>query len=156
MVKLSDFGVYKRVRFNDSLMPEIRQEDRGLQKTTYVAPETFDFDGTNTEVFTPQTDCWSVGCIIYRLLTGETPFRSPRDIYTFTEMGTNLRGILSRRGISNIGISFISQLLQRDPRNRLTAGAALQDSWARASSEKLSERLKLKLYGTRPSPMDLQ
>lgn len=153
MVKLSDFGVYKRVRFNDSLMPEIRQEDRGLQNITYVAPETFDFDGTNTEVFTPQADCWSAACIIYRLLTGDAPFRSPRDIYTFTEMGTYLRDPLSRRGISSVGISFISQLLQRDPRNRLTAEAALQDSWARVSSEKISERLKLKFYDT---PMDLQ
>lgn len=151
-VKLSDFGLYKRIRFNDSLLPETRQEDRGLQDTTYMAPETFEFDGNNTEVFTPATDCWSVGCIIYRLLAGAAPFRSPRDIIIFTEMGISLKDVLLQRGIESIGISFISQLLQRDPHDRLTATTALQHPWLQVSSDRLSGGLKDKLYDTLQDP----
>jgi len=154
-VKLSDFGVYKRVRFNDSLMPEIKQEDRGLHATTYMAPEAFEFDGKNPEVFTPKTDCWSVGCIIYRLLTGENPFRSPRDTITFTKFGINLGDKPYPTGIGDLGISFISQLLQRDPGYRSTAKDALQHSWTRVSSEKPSEGLKQRLYGTHRNPIDV-
>jgi len=151
-VKLSDFGVYKRVRFNESLLPETRQEDHGLQDTTYMAPETFEFDGKNTEIFTPAADFWSVGCIIYRLLAGVAPFRSPRDIITFTEMSTNLRDVLLQRGIESIGISFISQLLQRDPHDRLTATTALQHPWPQVSSDRLSGGLKDRLYDTLQDP----
>ena len=114
-----------------------------------MAPETFEFGGKNTDIFTPATDCWAVACIIYRLLTGEALFRSPRDIITFTKVGTHLRDILLKRGIGSIGISFISELLQRDPRNRMTAKTALQHPWAQVSSETPSERLKQKLNDTR-------
>ena len=144
--------MYKRVRFNDSLIPEIRQEDRGLQDTTYMAPETFEFDGKNTEIFTKATDCWSVGCIIYRLLTGVAPFRSPRDIITFTEMDTNLKGVLLQRGIDDVGISFLSGLLERDPQKRLKAIDALKHHWPQVSSDRLSRELKHRLSDTHQDP----
>lgn len=136
-------------------MPDSRQEDRGFQASTYMAPETFEFEGKNTEIFTPATDCWSVACIIYRLLTGEATFHSPRDIITFSKFSPNLGDKLYNRGIGILGTSFISQLLQRDPRKRLTAEGALHHSWTRVSSEKPSEGLKRRLYGTRPNLMDL-
>lgn len=122
--------------------------DRGLEDTTYRAPETFEFDGGNTEIFTKAADCWSVGCIIYRLLTGVAPFRTTRDIIKFTEMSTEMRSLLVEKGINDDGISFFSGLLQKCPPKRLKASDALNHHWSQVSSDMLSGRLKDSLSDT--------
>jgi YVTN family beta-propeller protein len=67
-VYLSDFGLTKRV-----------SSDSGLTATgqfvgtlDYAAPEQFEGGA-----LTPQTDVYSLGCVLYECLTGEVPF--PRD-----------------------------------------------------------------------------
>jgi 3-phosphoinositide dependent protein kinase-1 len=44
----------------------------------YVSPEML----SDNRCF-PSSDLWALGCIIYRMLTGEYPFAGPNDYMTF-------------------------------------------------------------------------
>ena len=91
----------------------------------YIAPEVIDKD------YNEKCDVWSIGCILYALLTGCAPFGGENDqeILAKVKKGVYSVETLHDAGVSQSGIDFIKRLLTKDPEMRVSAELALQDEW---------------------------
>jgi calcium-dependent protein kinase len=96
----------------------------------YIAPEML--SGSYTKV----VDCWSLGVIMYMLLSGTPPFNGVnnneilRNVhsgeYTFRRKGF--------KKVSNSAKDLITRLLTKDPAYRITAQQAFMHPWIKDSS----------------------
>ncbi|XP_062116410.1 calcium-dependent protein kinase 10-like [Humulus lupulus] len=91
----------------------------------YMAPEVLKRN------YGPEVDIWSAGVVLYILLCGVPPF------WAETEQGVALailRGVIDFKRepwpqISESAKSLVRQMLEPDPRKRLTAQQVLEHSW---------------------------
>lgn len=109
----------------------------------YVAPEVI--RGKDTSVspdeyeerneYSSLVDMWSMGCLVYVILTGHLPFSgSTQDqLYKQIGRGSYHEGPLKDFRISEEARDFIDSLLQVDPNNRSTAAKALNHPWIKMS-----------------------
>jgi ankyrin repeat protein len=103
-----------------------------------MAPEIYKVGGfidANT-VDTLKYDCavdlWSLGCVIYKLLTGQIPFQlqnHSRELAWFCNGKCPFPVDPLAPRVSAEGILFIKNLLHPAPLERLTAKGGLQHSW---------------------------
>jgi len=131
-IKLVDFGFSQRVFGSNSLT-------RYYGTPGFVAPEII-----LHEPYDERADMWSVGVIIYVLLSGELPFSG---INKYQLYKNALEGKVEFKGSSWNNISqdaknLILGLLDKDPNTRLTAKQAISSSWFKKCSETL-ERIDL-------------
>uniref|UniRef100_A0A8C4U8Z6 Protein kinase domain-containing protein n=1 Tax=Falco tinnunculus TaxID=100819 RepID=A0A8C4U8Z6_FALTI len=92
----------------------------------FMAPEVVTFEPVGFS-----TDMWSVGVICYILLSGESPFQGDNDMETLSNV-TAAQWDFEEETFSEISQQakdFISQLLQKDPRCRLSSVQALLHPW---------------------------
>ncbi|GAA5795108.1 hypothetical protein HPULCUR_000460 [Helicostylum pulchrum] len=111
---LTDFGLSKQ--FYDGLSLEEQRADTFCGTAEYLAPEIL-----NGQPYSYQVDYWSMGTILFEMLTGITPFWAENrdDMY---------RRIRSDRlqfpdFIDIETADFIARLLKRDPNRRLGSGS---------------------------------
>lgn len=124
-IKLADFGVAHRIAETDHL-----QEVWGTPG--YLAPEVL-----RGEADSAAPDLWSVGVILYVLLSGERPFpypeADPNEEYETLESGGFERVDLSTsrawRRVSDGAKQLIRGLLDVDAQQRLTAEQVLEHGW---------------------------
>ncbi|XP_068023264.1 myosin light chain kinase, smooth muscle-like isoform X2 [Melanerpes formicivorus] len=116
----------------------------------FMAPEVVAFEPVD---FT--TDMWSVGVICYILLSGESPFQGDNDMETLSNI-TAAQWDFEEETFSEISEEakdFISQLLQKAPRRRLSSAGALLHPWLQhpqgPSSTKLLSKERMKQFLTR-------
>jgi len=111
-----------------------------------MAAEFYEFNG-DTQVFTDRVDSWSLGCILYRVITGADIFPNLLTMVKFFNSGQpNPREGLMAKGLSETGISFIESLLQEKPQHRLSATDALKHPWLEIEKgHRLSKSLEEKL-----------
>ncbi|RZC93214.1 hypothetical protein C5167_029191 [Papaver somniferum] len=91
----------------------------------YMAPEVLKRN------YGPEVDIWSAGVILYILLCGVPPF------WAETEQGVAhaiLRGVIDFKRdpwpkVSDSAKSLVKQMLEPDPKKRLTAQQVLEHSW---------------------------
>ncbi|KAK6333997.1 hypothetical protein TWF696_002508 [Orbilia brochopaga] len=138
VVKLSDFGLAKMIK-----------EDHEFNKTfcgtmLYLAPEVFP---TVVGVQHPVTrnikyhkenrryshvcDMWSLGCVVYTLLTGEPPFtgQNQEEIQQKIVGGRYDVNRLTRHGVSEAAIDLVKSFLITDPTKRMNEKDALRHPW---------------------------
>nr|AYV89281.1 death-associated kinase 1 isoform X2 [Tetranychus evansi] len=115
-LKLIDFGL-SRVVNTGSDIREI------LGTPEFVAPEII-----NYEPITLATDLWSVGVITYNLLSGASPFLGDTKQETFANI-TAVDYFFDSTHFSDLAQNFISNLLVKDGRKRLTVEQCLQHDW---------------------------
>lgn len=158
LVKLTDFGLAK-VQGNGTFMKTF------CGTLAYVAPEIIDgrytdnkknwgsSNNNNEEVggeadgiekhneYSSLVDMWSMGCLVYVILTGHLPFSgsTPQQLYKQIGHGSYHEGPLKDCRISDEARDFIDCLLQVDPSNRLTAEKALTHRWIKMGQEYDSE-----------------
>ncbi|XP_053944399.1 myosin light chain kinase, smooth muscle isoform X2 [Cuculus canorus] len=115
----------------------------------FMAPEVVAFEPVG---FT--TDMWSVGVICYILLSGESPFQGDNDMETLSNI-TAAQWDFEEETFSEISEQakdFISELLQKDPRHRLSSAGALLHPWLQQpqpSSSKALSKERIKQFLTR-------
>ncbi|OAC99340.1 hypothetical protein MUCCIDRAFT_119278, partial [Mucor lusitanicus CBS 277.49] len=110
---LTDFGLSKQ--FYDGLSLEEQRTDTFCGTAEYLAPEIL-----NEQPYSYEVDYWSMGTILFEMLTGITPFwaenrddmyrRIRQDPLQFPEF------------IDIETADFIARLLKRDPKRRLGSG----------------------------------
>lgn len=123
IVKVADFGLAKVV---DSLT---------FLKTmcgtpSYLAPEVV--TQTNEEGYSHLVDSWSVGVIVFCMLTSSTPFiedEAQRDMKIRIAERVIDWGTLDSAGVSDLAKDFVRQLLEHDPLKRLSLTAARAHPW---------------------------
>ena len=117
VVKLADFGLAKM--FSSS---ELKSKVGAYH---YIAPEIF--EGTYTQA----VDCWSVGVMIYMMLTGAPPFygKTPNEVYSSIKGGSYSMSQPIWENISPGAKELVQALLTKDPTKRITISKALDHTW---------------------------
>lgn len=139
-IRLIDFGLSQKYdRLHDS-------KEKEIGGTAYtLSPEIVSKSGP----YTKKSDVWSVGIIVWVLLSGDYPFLRNMDeledkdkkeklIQARHRFGITWKG----RGISDHAKEFVTSCLHRDPQNRWTASEALeflQETWIPALQEKATK-----------------
>ena len=82
-------------------------------------------------------DVWSIGVITYMLLTGTPPFRGENDHAVLAAVKAAKFVLTGPRWdhISDAAKDFVSSLLRKNPKHRLTADQALKHPWLRATED---------------------
>lgn len=121
-VKIIDFGLASRLDSNTPL-----KVMHGTPE--FVAPEVI-----NYEPVCLATDMWSIGVICYILLSGESPFQGNSDAETLA-LVTAAQWEFDEDSFDEIteeAKNFISSLLNKDTRRRMSCEEALAHSWMAA------------------------
>eukprot|EP00750_Incisomonas_marina_P011775 INCI16417.1.p1 GENE.INCI16417.1~~INCI16417.1.p1 ORF type:complete len:677 (-),score=116.79 INCI16417.1:2382-4412(-) len=115
LLKIVDFGVSKI--FNEH---EVLHQVIG--SASYMAPEVF--QGR----YSSKCDIWSVGVILYQMLSGKKPFANRMD----TQLNDASFSEPAWKVVSPSCIAFVKRLLTRDERRRPTAAGAMCDPWLKS------------------------
>lgn len=82
----------------------------------YVSPEML-----KDNVAMPASDIWALGCILFKMLTGEVPFSGTTDYMTFQIILERKLTFPTTVPLSDDAKDLIDKLLQVDPYQRLGA-----------------------------------
>lgn len=94
----------------------------------YVAPEVLNRD------YTSQCDLWSMGVIVFILLSGRMPFSGDsEEQIADIRKGRYMFKPVHWANVSKEGQDFTEALLELDPSKRLTAKSALEHHWLKQS-----------------------
>ena len=118
--ELADKYMYRKLHPEEAEIPEdftgeeTGPDSRGTFCGTalYVSPEMLE-----DSLALPSSDLWALGCIIYRMHTGQLPFEGPTEIATFDKILS--REIIWPADLNPDARDIIDKLLQVDPRKRL-------------------------------------
>ena len=129
-VKIADFGFAKKVHEERSLTTQCGTPG-------YVAPEIL--EGIP---YDQRADMWSVGVILYILLGGYPPFieSTQRDLFRKIRKGEYEFHEEYWGTVSSKAKDLISALLTVDPKQRLSAQEALENSWITGDGASLAKR----------------
>lgn len=119
-IKVIDFGLSRKFRAGEK---DIMSEGVGTIYT--MAPQVLQ------GIYTSQADLWSCGVIIYMLLTSHRPFHSKNRNRLVDKIMRAKYDMSEKRwaGISEEAMDIVQKLIMLDPKQRLTATAALQHFW---------------------------
>ncbi|EIW83460.1 kinase-like protein [Coniophora puteana RWD-64-598 SS2] len=123
VVKVADFGLAKVV---DS-MTRLKTM---CGTPSYLAPEVV--TQKNQEGYSHLVDAWSVGVIVFSMLTGQTPFiedESIQDIKVRIAERTIDWAILESVNTSKEALNFVQSLLQYFPKHRMSMSEAKEHPW---------------------------
>lgn len=130
LVKITDFGLAK-ISDNATFMKTF------CGTLAYVAPEVitgkYDLQQSQDSPvnYSNLVDIWSLGCLVYVLLTSHLPFngRTQTQMFQKIKSGEFHESPLNSYKVSEEGRDFLKCCLQVDPRLRLTAEEALKHPW---------------------------
>ena len=117
-IKLIDFGIAKQC-------PE-SGEYLSIQGTTvYSPPEVLCYEPTDSS-----RDMWSAGVFTYVMLSGQFPFDSEKESELMQQIVSgDIQFTEDFVDLSEHATEFITKLLKRERKSRLTADSALKHSW---------------------------
>jgi serine/threonine protein kinase len=121
-VKILDFGL-ARVAYGDS---NLTQSGVLVGTPAYMAPEQAR-GGSSTE---PRSDLFSLGCVLYRLCTGQLPFKGGDTLATLTALATTqpLRVNQLNPDVPPPLADLIARLLAKAPEQRPTSAQAVVEA----------------------------
>ncbi|XP_055900406.1 myosin light chain kinase 3-like isoform X2 [Biomphalaria glabrata] len=134
-IKIIDFGLARKY--------DPKEDLRVLFGTPeFVAPEVVNFD----RIY-PSTDMWSVGVICYVLLSGLSPFMGESESETLSNVTMAKWDFTAEEfeSISSEAKDFISKLLVKEPRKRMSASDCLEHQWLRRSVKREGKLLERSL-----------
>lgn len=132
-VKLGDFGLSRSVYPDDATTPaSTNAGTRGRGTPYYMAPELFHRQGVHSYA----SDLWALGCLLYEMATGQTPFQS-------RVLEKLIPKILAEqvqpvKGFSAEFNDLVLGLLHKDPRQRASWAQIAQDKWLQGSDGEFS------------------
>ncbi|KAI0462629.1 hypothetical protein LJB42_004125 [Komagataella kurtzmanii] len=142
-VKITDFGLAKVADQGSAmktfcgtlayLAPEVLSARYGITNQFMGKDEATkkNIIKKSRESYSSKVDMWSIGCLVYVILTAHLPFSgSTQDSLTRNILEGNYHySLLKENGISNKAKDFLDKLLNVDPTIRLGVKQALTHSW---------------------------
>lgn len=127
-IKLADFGFAARVHEAKSLTKQ-------CGTPFFVSPEIL-----MRKPYDQQSDMWSVGCIVFLLLSGNLPFmgRSQKELFRKIVSGKFDFDDEDWQDVSEDAKDLVRRLLVLNPDDRITASEAIRHKWLKASKDRLS------------------
>jgi serine/threonine-protein kinase len=119
--KVADFGIARELEASDGLT----KTGRVLGTTDYVSPEQ-----AMGEDVTGQSDVYSLGIVLYEMLTGDVPFKGENHVaVAMKHVKDQLPDIqVKRPEVSNALAAVIEKMTEKEPVDRyLTAASAVSD-----------------------------
>ncbi|XP_072926800.1 myosin light chain kinase, smooth muscle-like [Hemitrygon akajei] len=138
-IKIIDFGLARKLDANDVMKVLFGTPE-------FVAPEVINYDPVGFP-----TDIWSIGVICYILLSGLSPFQGDNDSETLSNV-TAASWEFDKDAFAEISENaknFITCLLQKDMRKRLTSGDCLNHPWLQImekGSAKMLSKARMKRF----------
>jgi len=134
-IKLADFGFAARVHAPKTLTKQ-------CGTPFFVSPEIL-----MRQPYDQMSDMWSVGCIVYLLLSGNLPFmgRTQKELFRKIVIGKYVFDDECWSDVSEDARDLVSKMLVTDPDNRIGAREALRHRWLQTDNSRLSIN---KLLGT--------
>jgi calcium-dependent protein kinase len=129
-VKIIDFGTAK-------MFEKGHQENKYVGSSYYMAPEII------KRKYDEKCDLWSIGVILYILLTGRPPFDGNDD----EEILSNVKkGVFDKHTypyplLSANAKDLINKLLQYEPKKRITADQAIEHPWFKSAEFKKKDKV---------------
>ncbi len=139
-IKLADFGASKRIEAFSDQSDKMELSMRGTPY--FMAPEVFE------EKFGFKADIWSVGGVIYQMVTGSPPwkgmgFRSPVALFMHIKSHDRPPSLSRLNGCDPLDFSRLENILtvcfQREPSMRPSASAMKSHHFLRGTSDNTSE-----------------
>lgn len=133
-VKITDFGVSKRRQQDVTTLHTMNRGTLG-----FVAPEVLENRPDSSYTFS--VDMWSLGAVVYRILTNATAFQSYPELYEFSK-GNRTFPVHALESVSTSkeAQDFILNLMKLKPEDRLSAKSATQHPWiASAQNDSTSD-----------------
>ncbi|XP_029459250.1 ribosomal protein S6 kinase alpha-3 isoform X2 [Rhinatrema bivittatum] len=122
-IRICDFGFAKQLRAENGLLMT------PCYTANFVAPEVLKRQG-----YDAACDIWSLGVLLYTMLTGYTPFANGPDDTPEEILARIGSGKFSLTGgywnsVSDTAKDLVSKMLHVDPHQRLTAAQVLRHPW---------------------------
>ena len=125
-IKLGDFGIVRRI------CTEQNSKLIRIGTLDYMAPEIL-LDNDDEDQDSPYTlavDIWSLGCVLFRLLTQQFPFPEVKHLRQYWRLKKPFpTDILIEHNVSEDGVSLVSEMMKPKPADRMTVTMALSHSW---------------------------
>ena len=132
-VKIGDFGISKRIRSgNTKFQTMIGTYDFVAPEVLNLVSEVDDEDtGDDEDEYTVAVDMWSLGCVIFQLLTLETPFANRKKLGSYCRYKLEKFPLapLEQATVGAAATKAIKGLLEPIPSQRTTADATLRCEW---------------------------
>ena len=124
-LKIIDFGLTKTLAPNEKLA-------EGMGTLTFVAPEVIQRNPYNKAV-----DVWSIGVVMYYLLSGALPFDDENDDTLAKKIVYSDPGYPDQifRDRSETAKKLISQCLEKKPEKRISIDELLDSYWIKMNSK---------------------
>lgn len=127
LVKVVDFGISKLLEAADrSVNLTLTSTGMVLGSPLYMSPEQI----RASREITARTDIWSLGVILYELLTGRTPFKAPSISALSVMIATEAvkRPSSLRAGIGSGLDAVVLRCLEKDPARRYSSASELSEA----------------------------
>jgi len=134
-IKLVDFGCSEFYKGSNVDWRQVRNQTSTT--TAYSPPESF---SKSKGPINPSFDMFSLGCIIYIMLTGRHPFdiegtSTAEELeYRIKNESPPLRNSPVTAHLSDSAIDLIEKLLDKKPRRRMTAMQLLDHPWVKGET----------------------
>ena len=150
LIKVTDFGLAKIWGSGEIL-------ETYVGTPVYMAPEVVACAGNDASSYSAKSDCWSLGVILYLLLSARHPFPSnvseaERD-EKIKEGKMNLMIGSRWQHISDQAKALVRALLEVDPEKRLSCDEILAHPWFTRSPHVVDDAIKL-MNGSRDMKSD--
>ncbi|KAI0149401.1 kinase-like domain-containing protein [Pestalotiopsis sp. NC0098] len=124
-LKIGDFGISKRTMDGHLPAKESLHETWG-----YTAPEVITAVDSIDPIYSTKVDIWSLGCVLYRMLTGKRLFTSLDDTRLNLDARLASLDTLSSigLGITDTDVLFLKMLICKQEM-RLTTSQAYSHNW---------------------------